>query len=96
MALTPEKREALKLARELIKTGKEYFICNALLAVARMHPNLSATCYEIRKFISNAIWPKATLGEWQRLHGIPDRSDAQRRADRIAWFDWMLDEPQEA
>ncbi|ONC97008.1 hypothetical protein [Burkholderia pseudomallei] len=37
----------------------------------------------------------ATLDEWQIYNGFGDRGREQVRLDRLAWIDWMLDEPQE-
>ncbi|ACR15026.1 hypothetical protein BcepIL02_gp33 [Burkholderia phage BcepIL02] len=95
MALTPKKREALKLARELIESGEEGYVCLALKSVARSRPDLRASVASLRRYIMRKLRPYAFLGGWQRKQGIW-RYDEQQRADRLAWIDWMLDEPKEA
>lgn len=96
MALTPEKREALKLARERIVTFESEAICESLLKIARGRPKLRAACKELRIYIAEQLTPCLYLGGWQRRNGLAGRSLAQQRLDRLAWIDWMLDEPQEA
>lgn len=90
MALTPKKREALKLARDLIATEKRRFICYALGDVARSRKDLNRACWELRHHIERQLQPVCTLGNWQVIKGLGRRSEAQRRRDRLAWIDWML------
>jgi hypothetical protein len=96
MALTPEKREALKLARERIASCNATVICEALMTVAGDRPELRAACKELRSYIVRQLTPCLYLGAWQRRNGFYGRSLAQERRDRLAWIDWMLDEPKEA
>ncbi|MCW3543080.1 hypothetical protein [Burkholderia cenocepacia] len=96
MALTREKREALKHARERIAANKNQFICHALDWIKEYRPELGAACVSLKRYIARQLRPVNSLGQWQELHGFGHRSDAQRRADRLAWIDWMLDEPKEA
>lgn len=96
MALTPEKREALKLARARIESRQNMFICHALNWVQFSRPDLKEACVSLKLYIAKQISPERSLGMWQLLRGFGYRSDAQRRLDRLAWIDWMLDEPKEA
>lgn len=96
MALTPEKREALNLARERIAAGQSRFICLALDDVCTLFPYLGPACKQLRAYIRDQLRPWGTLGEWQVTNGCGDRSYPQQRRDRLAWIDWMLDEPKEA
>ncbi|MCO1402866.1 hypothetical protein [Burkholderia multivorans] len=97
MALTPEKREALKLARKRIQSRKNRFICHALRFVSIRHPHLRAACASLERYIAQQIGGERwTLETWQDANGFGDRVEEQRRQDRIAWIDWMLDEPKEA
>ncbi|AFN39102.1 hypothetical protein G167_gp52 [Burkholderia phage BcepMigl] len=97
MALTPEKREALMLARERIAGRKNQFICHALDFISMRHPHLEPACVSLKKYIGKQLGsPTWALGTWHEFNGFGDRGDAQRRADRLAWIDWMLDEPKEA
>ncbi|MCG0577269.1 hypothetical protein L6Q82_04870 [Burkholderia cenocepacia] len=101
MALTPEKREALLAARVRIEKKWDTFICNALRSVGDHNPRLMPAADELRKFVNAQVTlPRqrtaATLGKWQRRNGHGFRTMWQQRADRLAWIDWMLDEPKEA
>ncbi|MBH9660984.1 hypothetical protein [Burkholderia multivorans] len=99
MALTPEKREVLKLARERIEKKLNYYICHALSDAAFFHPRLKEAARELRAFVHEQVRvdrSSATLDIWQRRNGFSGRSIAQVRRDRLAWIDWMLDEPKEA
>ncbi|KGS75412.1 hypothetical protein X947_5377 [Burkholderia pseudomallei MSHR7334] len=100
MALTIEKRAVLKLAREKIEDGSADFICNALNSAATFNPHLSFAAEEICSYISKKLgvtrypdWTP-TLDEWQIYNGFGDRGREQRRLDRLAWIDWMLNDMQ--
>ncbi|ARL90977.1 hypothetical protein [Burkholderia pseudomallei] len=96
MALTPEKREALKLARERIAEHRDCFICRALDWVEESRPELGAACTSLKCYIGRCLRPWNSLGGWQEKNGLGFRAGDQRRADRLAWIDWMLDEQKEA
>ncbi|WBF05192.1 hypothetical protein [Burkholderia phage CSP3] len=96
MALTPEKREALMLARERIAMRKNEFICHALDHVKGTRPELKAACISLKRYIGRKLSPARALGVWQSNNGIVGRDYTQRCLDRLAWIDWMLDEPKEA
>ncbi|CAB3972290.1 MULTISPECIES: hypothetical protein [Burkholderia] len=97
MALTPEKREALKIARRRIATKCDDYICHALSYVCINCPGLTVAAVELKKYIGEQLGnPFIGLEAWQGRNGFPDRSLAQLRRDRLAWIDWMLDEPKEA
>jgi hypothetical protein len=105
MALTPEKREALELARERIAYWRNDYICNALLDTARLNPRLHSAAMELRSYITEKLGGMRVVGqhriaptleEWQVSNGLGERGREQLRRDRLAWIDWMLDEPKEA
>lgn len=97
MALTPEKREALKLARELIATREYDYICHALSYVAVNCPGLDRAAVELKGYIGDQLGSRHIgLEVWQGRNGLGIREWHQLRLDRLAWIDWMLDEPKEA
>jgi len=96
MAMTPEKREALTLAREMVRDEREIFICGALITIQQKHPTLYDACMKLRRYIMRQLGKHHYLSQWQRGNGFPARSLAQLRRDRLAWIDWMLDESKEA
>lgn len=90
MALTSEKREALKLARALIVSRKSNFICFALLDVARDYPDIKSECHQIIDYIGESLGHSCSLGAWQDINGFGNKNPFELRLDRIAWIDWML------
>jgi len=93
MALTKDERRALEYARERIAKGGDYYICNRLDQAAE---NAICSCAEserIQAHIQKLLEYRSTLYSWQILVGFPDRGADQRRADRLAWIDWMLGKP---
>ncbi|MBU9446897.1 hypothetical protein KTE29_03760 [Burkholderia multivorans] len=97
MALTPEKREALMLARKRIAAGRSRYICFALESVTIKRPDLVDAADELRRYISEQLGSRyVALEQWQRRNGHGPRTLEQQRLDRLAWIDWMLDEPKEA
>ncbi|MCL4664453.1 hypothetical protein L0Z16_03465 [Burkholderia multivorans] len=96
MTLTPEKREALTIARRRIATEADTYICYALSYVATNCPGLDRAAIELKCYIADQLGaPFTGLETWQRRNGFGGRSLAQQRRDRLAWIDWMLDEPKE-
>jgi hypothetical protein len=95
MALSANKRQALSIARELIESGEEDYICLALREASRRNPSLNEAVKGLRKFISRQLFPYTFLHTWQMRNGFGWRPD-RARGDRIAWIDWMLDETKEA
>ncbi|MBU9360857.1 hypothetical protein KTE52_31610 [Burkholderia multivorans] len=97
MALTPEKREVLKLARVKVSEAPRFgHICPILKAVGEEHPDLWRAAMEIKAYIVAALDGAYTLEAWQRRNRVGYRDMDQCRRDRLAWIDWMLDEPKEA
>ncbi|WP_261526138.1 hypothetical protein [Burkholderia multivorans] len=96
MALTPEKREALKLARKRIVSGQSRYICFALESVTIKRPDLEEAAAELKGYIHDKLGNRYVgLEKWQRRNGFGARSIDQVRRDRLAWIDWMLDEQKE-
>ncbi|MDN7537061.1 hypothetical protein [Burkholderia cenocepacia] len=89
--LTTNHRIALRQARRLIALKKQQFICHALEDVAAVDGRLDAAVNDLKRYILTKLRPHAALGCWQEAHGYGKRSDEQRRADRLAWIDWMLE-----
>jgi len=93
MALSKIERELLIAARELIESGEEFYICLAIVTAA-VHRGYYCMAVEVRlsRYIRDALAPHVYLENWQRANGY----DAQRtvRLDRLAWIDWMLDQPE--
>jgi len=91
--LTPNKRKVLAMARIALEDRRVDFICHALDYVEGRNANLHAECRELKMFVIHALGENYTLTCWQEKNGFSERSDSQYRADRLAWIDWMLDEP---
>lgn len=103
MARTPtpqEKIEALRLARPIIETGEQAWICYALHDVARGSKRLAPACDALDRHIERALEqgnqdrsndPIPTLTFWIRRHrpGLPDDSESLREY-RLRWIDWMI------
>jgi len=92
MALTKDERRALELAREIIAMGKNQFVCNALLEVSYADVTLTNATCALEDYIGRAL-QGFTLEEWQEESGFGVRDADQKRADRLAWIDWMLGKP---
>lgn len=87
--LTADERRALQLARDIIRNGRQEFICVALTQVMVNNPRLIRAGHRLRCYIDGALEGEGSLGWWQRCHGF-DRDRNQQRLDRMAWIDWML------
>lgn len=91
MALTKDERKALELARERIATSRAIFICWALRDVGKEYRLPVA---RLKRYIATRLDGSNALYGWQINHGLGDRGPEQRRKDRLAWIDWMLDQPE--
>ncbi|WP_186181681.1 hypothetical protein [Burkholderia gladioli] len=93
MALTPEKRKALTLARYRIAASLDDYVCFALDEIGRKFPSLEIACNDLRIYILQSLRQDNpgcfTLQQWQQRHGICHLS-VELRDDRLAWIDWML------
>lgn len=92
--LTPDMRRALELARARLAQGRNSYICMALDWVATFYPEYQPAAHKLQFFINDALAPAITLGSWQFLQGMGHRGVRQRDADRLAWIDWLLNEPE--
>ena len=90
--LNNPKSEALRRVRHLIKTNQETFICFALERVGLDSPTLAYACEKLRLYVVQSLSPYDVLQTWQERNDLGDRGADQRRADRLAWIDWMLEE----
>jgi hypothetical protein len=97
MALSDKERRLLVRARELLRSEMQDFICYALAqADGEMSPQGQCLNHHERlvDFVLEQISPCLYLHAWQMHHHMfIDHNKA--RTDRIAWIDWMLDEPME-
>jgi hypothetical protein len=89
--LNNPKSEALRRVRYLIKTGKMTFICHALDDVAMVSNSLRHACGQLKCYVQESLAPYDNLQDWQHKNWWGDRDADQRRADRLAWIDWMLE-----
>lgn len=93
MALTKDERRALELAREKIARATSGAVCIALWAVEKDVPDLARAVNRLETYIQNSLAPNCMLTTWHGDNGFYGRSAEQRRADRLAWIDWMLGKP---
>jgi hypothetical protein len=103
MALNAEERRLLQRARMMIVTYNAATLCRALeLASNQLGRNtlnpvgsmkIAAAYTRLINYVRTAMGDSLMLATWQSDHGFGDRGDTQRRADRLAWIDWMLDQP---
>lgn len=93
MALTKDERRALELARELIRTDKECWICWALDDVAKRDATYREAVNRLTNYVGIAIEGAVWLTGWQRANGLRTRTHSEAKADRLAWIDWMLGKP---
>jgi len=104
MAMNRIEREILTLARDRIATGRDFRICYAL-ASASAHfkkgpedhvKKVAKADFRLRSFITTAIETRFGLEDWVRAHH-PEctlvRDHESMRPVRLAWLDWLLDEP---
>jgi len=91
--LTEKKRKVLKRVRQLIASKEQEFICHAIHYVADNSDGLDDACRELKMFVTHALGNNYTLFCWQKSNGFAEHDDQQLRKDRLAWIDWMLDEP---
>lgn len=119
MALHVYERNLLKIARTLIDSGHDHFVCHAILNARRMkmgifdtqvRDNYARAADRLIRYIEESLGC-ACLDVWQEKHGFNHAIRAARgmatnarhrvlveydtrlRADRVAWIDWMLEEP---
>jgi hypothetical protein len=101
LALSQIERKLLERVRELIECGKESYICYALteaninLCDGTNDAEVDEADMRLSTFIMDQIEPYGVLGMWQQKHEC-FQSKEQTRIDRLAWIDWLLNEPQES
>lgn len=93
MALNKNERRALEMAREIIAKGERGYICFALDTARCRGANVKAV-KRLQAYIRRALDGYGCLENWQiGAKHLRPRSIVQKRADRLAWIDWMLDQP---
>ena len=109
MALSQIDRAILIAARQYIVDGREYRICHAINRGAELVAlgmtevrtlRVTESAARMRRFIMREINVGGTavfgLEDWicDKLPGCGARTfDARMKATRLAWIDWLLDEP---
>jgi hypothetical protein len=102
MALTILERALLLQARDHLESRRSDTLCSALeraVEVQCRRISLAATAMPVaaarrlQRYIDTVLGDHVMLLTWQHANGFGDRGDEQRRADRLAWIDWMLEEP---
>ena len=105
MALNKYERELLVVARDLVATKRVLYICCALeVAASQLTDKYFCSSYDeynayyagenrLKKYISDALCGALTLRGWQLFKGM-DRGSYALIVDRLAWIDWMLDQPE--
>ena len=104
MALNRIEREILTLARSRIATGRDFRICYAIASASAYFSKgpedhvkrIDNARDRLRQFIINSIEARFGLEDWVRAHH-PEctltRDHESMRPVRLAWLDWLLDEP---
>lgn len=83
--------EALRLARPLIESGKERFICDALSTVVPSAYGAAAHRDRIRRYLDGCI----NYEQWLYIHHYEIYSmmiHRHFRAGRLQWIDYMIAE----
>lgn len=92
------KVKALKLAREMLESGKQGYVCNALRVIGFQNMKLYDDTIELCDIISHRIYPYYTVTEWVGSQGVDvfagDAYDVTEnfRQYRIRWIDSMIRE----
>jgi hypothetical protein len=86
--------EALKLARVLIESGSEVYVCYALDKVGSEHEELIPSAEQVTFWISEALGTHSTVFGWSRHNGYISHNmlpaDVQLKEYRLAWIDNMI------
>ena len=82
---------ALRLARPMIESGQERFICRALYIISRQYPLLRSAIAWAKVWIADMLYPHGAYESWAWDIGHYPTSDEARLA-RLAWIDWMVEE----
>jgi len=93
MALTKDERRALEYARKGIKEQGREYICVLIEEACDRGICSEEESTRLRTHIAKLLYPKASLSGWHLFKNWNGRDRDQRRADRLAWIDWMLGKP---
>jgi hypothetical protein len=95
-SLTKQERKLLKDARKRIKNKLSRYICVALNSARVERARAGKRGYNDERIVSrlkahimNCLDGRSYLDSWQYEHGM-ERTNKQRRKDRIAWIDHLL------
>ena len=85
--------KALRLARPMIESGREKYICCALAIVPSRYPLLEAAAVRVQRWIGATLGPYVAYEQLvcETILGYcpsPERA----RLGRLAWIDWMISE----
>jgi hypothetical protein len=95
-ATNEQKIELLTLARERIASGSKY-ICVSIVMLThyKARPDLENARLALQSYIYDALGVCATLDEWLRERDGHWWRDADVRAARLQWIDWMIEQLRE-
>jgi hypothetical protein len=95
--LTHNQVRVLTAARRRIEDRRNDYLCVAIReAAGDIGPEMHEASKDLRNYIANAMRTNgkwiAMLSTWQERNGFAGRNYEQRRKDRLAWIDWLLDD----
>jgi len=85
--------KALREAKQLIRDGRESYVCLALNEVRSRNSDVrikNATDY-LRSYVREKLGTHSVLEGWQAAKGL-ETITRDGKADRIKWINWMLKE----
>lgn len=83
------KIKLLKLVRNRIENGYEFYICNASKKVAANNTSLKTADQQIRSYIMKAL-NTYTLDDWILTHQPKSEYINKMKQARLMWIDWMI------
>lgn len=85
--------QALLLVKAAIaaRAGQTNWICHALINVTDSQPHLRTAAIQLMEYITASLDGEGiTLGGWLFARDKVFRSEAELRACRLQWIDWMI------
>jgi hypothetical protein len=90
--LTQIERTILLIARHRILSHQNTYLCMAIRdAPIKTFEGMYASM-RLRMYLERMLKPWGSLDGWQYDNGFGNRSEAQKRQDRLDWIDWILSE----
>jgi hypothetical protein len=87
------KVEILQRTLELIKSGKEKYICDALREVqdTEWKPDVDQKVGDLKKWINELLEGCGTLEGWLSRRGFDIRDNVKMKATSVDWVEWMIE-----